>query len=158
MSNVATTGGATAMSDEVLRIRPRRIQWMATGSAVVLLAVFTTVAILLRGSDTGVVFQTSDQIAMIGVGVLLAGGAMLLAMPRVRADADGVTVRNVLTSKRFGWDEVLSVSFPDGASFARLELPHDEYYPVLAIQSVDRARAVAAVRGLRRLHKQAHSG
>jgi hypothetical protein len=64
-------------------------------------------------------------------------------------------VRNVLLSRRFAWHEVLSISFPDGASWARLELPEDEYYPVIAVQAVDRERAVIAVRALRRLHKQA---
>ncbi|PXY29614.1 hypothetical protein BA062_20730 [Prauserella flavalba] len=136
-------------------IRPRRAAWMASALAVLLLVVFTVVAVLLRGSDTGVIFQVSDQVAMIGVGVLLAGASLLFAAPRVKADAEGIDVRNVLVSRRFAWGDVLSVSFPDGASFARLELPDDEYYSVLAVQAVDRDRAVEAVRALRKLHKAA---
>ncbi|MFF5988682.1 PH domain-containing protein [Prauserella flavalba] len=128
---------------------------MASALAVLLLVVFTVVAVLLRGSDTGVIFQVSDQVAMIGVGVLLAGASLLFAAPRVKADAEGIDVRNVLVSRRFAWGDVLSVSFPDGASFARLELPDDEYYSVLAVQAVDRDRAVEAVRALRKLHKAA---
>ena len=31
----------------------------------------------------------------------------------------------------------MGVSFPDGARWARLDLPDDEYVPVLAIQAVD---------------------
>jgi hypothetical protein len=117
--------------------------------------VFTVVGILLRGSKTGAIFQVSDQIAMVCVGILLAAATLLFAMPRVRADSDGIEVRNVLLSRRFAWSEVLSVTFPDGASWARLELPEDEYYPVMAVQAVDRERAVEAVRALRRLHKRA---
>ncbi|RBM18231.1 hypothetical protein DI005_19935 [Prauserella sp. PE36] len=128
---------------------------MAGALALLLLVVFTVVAVLLRSSDTGVIFQVSDQVAMIGVGVLLAGASLLFAMPRVKADTEGIEVRNVVVSRRFAWGEVLSVSFPDGASFARLELPDDEYYSVLAIQAVDRDRAVEAVRALRKLHKAA---
>jgi hypothetical protein len=124
---------------------------------VPLVFVFTVVAILLRSSKTGVIFQTSDQIAMVGIGILLAAGTMLFAFPRVRADAEGIEVRNVLLGRRFAWREVLSVSFPDGASWARLELPEDEYYSVMAVQAVDRERAVEAVRALRRLHQQAWS-
>ncbi|WP_235999155.1 PH domain-containing protein [Qaidamihabitans albus] len=130
---------------------------MAGVSAVALLVVFTVVAVLLRQSDTGVVFRTSDQVAMIGVGVILAGLTLLFALPRARADAEGIEVRNVVVTKRLSWDEVLSVSFPDGASFARLELPDDEYHAILAVQAVDRQHAVDAVRALRRLHKQARS-
>nr|WP_307832161.1 PH domain-containing protein [Prauserella cavernicola] len=136
-------------------IRPRRAAWMASALALLLVTVFTVVAVLLRNSETGVIFQVSDQVAMIGVGVLLGGASLLFAMPKVKADAEGIDVRNVLVSRRFAWSEVLSVSFPDGASFARLELPEDEYHSVLAVQSVDRARAVEAVRALRRLHKAA---
>ncbi|GAB3500783.1 PH domain-containing protein [Amycolatopsis cihanbeyliensis] len=145
---------ATVTEDQVL-FRPRRVVWMCTPLAVVLLAVFVTVAMLLRDSDTGVIFQASDQVAMIGIGILLAGATMLFTRPRVRADTEGIEVRNVFTTRRFSWAEVLSVSFPDGASFARLELPDDEYYSVVAVQAVDRERAVLAVRTLRRLHKQA---
>jgi hypothetical protein len=94
---------------------------------------------------------------MVCIGILLAAGTMLFAFPRVRADAEGIEVRNVILGRRFNWHEVLSVSFPDGASWARLELPEDEYYSVMAVQAVDRERAVEAVRALRRLHRQAWS-
>ncbi|TVT49718.1 PH domain-containing protein [Amycolatopsis rhizosphaerae] len=141
---------------EVLVIRPKRATWMAVVLAVVLFAVFVAVSVLLRSSHTGVIFAASDQVAMVGIGVVLAGGALLFATPRVRADAEGIEVRNILLlNKKFAWHEVLSVSFPDGASFARLELPDFEYQGMLAIQAVDREHAVRSVRALRRLHKQA---
>jgi hypothetical protein len=138
-----------------LVIRPRRALIMCSVLAVALLAVFVVVAVLLRNGNTGVRFQRSDQAAMVGIGILLAAGVMLFAIARVRADADGIEVRNVLVTRRFAWSEVLSVSFPDGASWARLELPDDEYHAVMAVQAVDRDRAVEAVRALRRLHRAA---
>lgn len=138
-----------------LVFRPRRAFWMSSILAVLLLGVFVVVATLLRSSNTGAIFEPSDQAAMVGIGIALAAGTMLFAMPRVRADAEGIEVRNVLLTRKFGWHDVLSISFPDGASWARLELPEDEYYSVMAIQAVDRERAVLAVRALRRLHKQA---
>lgn len=147
--------GRRAEAGEGIVLRPRRVVWMAAFVAVVLLAVFVTVGVLLRTSDTGVIFHVSDQVAMIGVGVVLAAASLVFALPRARADAEGIEVRNVLTTKYFSWNEVLSVSFPDGASFARLELPDFEYHSVLAVQAVDRERAVDAVRALRKLHRQA---
>ncbi|MGH3468689.1 MAG: PH domain-containing protein, partial [Thermocrispum sp.] len=125
---------------------------MASGCALAVVAVLTVVAVFLRESDTGVLFRTSDQVAMILLGLLIGAGIMLWATPRVRADAEGIEVRNILTRRRFVWSDVLSISFPDGASWARLELPHDEYYSVMAVQAVDREYAVAAVRALRKLH------
>jgi hypothetical protein len=142
-------------TSSTLVIRPRRALIMCSVLAVALLAVFIVVAVLLRNGDTGVRFQRSDQAAMVGIGILLACGVMLFAIARVRADDEGIEVRNVLMTRRFAWSEVLSVSFPDGASWARLELPEDEYHAVMAVQSVDRARAVEAVRALRKLHRAA---
>lgn len=147
---------ATVTEPATLVIRPRRTVIMCSVLAVLLLAAFVVVAVLLRNSHTGVVFEPADQAAMIGIGILLSLGTMLLALPRVRADARGVEVRNVIATRRFAWTDVLSVSFPDGASWARFELPEDEYFSVMAVQAVDRDRAVLAVRALRRLHRAAH--
>lgn len=147
---------STVTDEGAVVIRPRRATWVSVVLAAFLLVAFVVVAVLLRSSNTGAIFEVSDQIAMVGIGIVLAGGALLFATPRVRADAKGIEVRNViLLTKRYSWLEVIAVSFPDGASFARLELPEDEYLGVLAIQSVDRDHAVEAVRALRRLHKQA---
>ncbi|OLR94629.1 PH domain-containing protein [Actinokineospora bangkokensis] len=141
-----------------LTSRPRRVRWVAAAFAVVFVALFTVVAVLLGGdTSTGVYFRLSDQLAMVGIGVLLACGALWLTRPRVSADADGVTVRNLLGSTRFDWASVVGISFPDGASWARLELPDDEYVPVMAVQAVDGDRAVAAIREMRKLHRAAHA-
>ena len=145
----------TAVAAAEVEFRPKRIRVVAWASAVFLVAVFTVVGLLLGDTPTGVIFRTSDQVAMIFLGVLLACGMLLLTRPRVRADAEGVEVRNVVTAHRFTWQEVLHVSFPDGASWARLELPDDEYVSIMAVQAVDRDHAVAAVRALRDLHRTA---
>jgi hypothetical protein len=138
--------------------RPHRVRLYAGIVAAILLAAFVVVAVLLKDSEIGHNFYTSDQIAMAGIGVVLALAALWSTWPRVRADAEGIEVRNLLGPRRFAWDTVRQVSFPDGAAWARLELPADEYMPMLAIQAIDRDRAVAAMRELRRLHREAGSG
>ncbi|WP_433299357.1 PH domain-containing protein [Pseudonocardia sp. CA-142604] len=125
--------------------------------AVAVLVLFTVVAVLLRGSETGVYFRFADQVALVVLGLLIAGGVLLLARPRVRADADGIEVRNILTTQRLSWQVVRRVAFPDGASWARLDLPDDEYLPVLAIQAVDGYRAVEGIARLRALHAAARA-
>jgi hypothetical protein len=115
----------------------------------------TTVAVLLRSSSTGVHFYVSDQVAMAGIGLVLAAGALWFARPRVRADHDGVEVRNMLGTHHYRWSEIRSVSFPDGSPWARLELPADEYVPILAVQAIDGEHAVTAMRELRRLRREA---
>jgi hypothetical protein len=143
-----------AVSEQV-QFRPRRSIWMASACAVLVVAALTVAAVLLRESDTGVIFRVADQIGMIILGLLIAGGIMLWATPLVRADAEGITVRNVLVKRHYAWSDVVAISFPDGASWARLELPDDEYYAIMAVQAVDREHAVAAVRALRKLHREA---
>src|SRR3712207_7274356 len=68
--------------------------------AVATVAVFTVIAALLRTSDTGVYFRTADQVAMVLLGVLVAAGILLLARPRLRADARGIEVRNLGAPRR----------------------------------------------------------
>ena len=135
--------------------RPRKVRVIAGIVAVVLLAAFTAAGLLMLRTHTGAYFTLSDQVAMIGIGVFLAGGALWFTRPRVRADAEGVEVRNLLGARRFPWAEVEQVSFPDGSPWARLELPHDEYVPVVAIQAIDGEHAVTAMRELRRIRREA---
>ncbi|MGH3870746.1 MAG: PH domain-containing protein [Pseudonocardiaceae bacterium] len=134
--------------------RPRKARWVAIAAAVLLVVVFTVVAALLRRTPTGVYFQVSDQVAMMLIGLLLAGAALLFARPRVRAGADGVEVRNLGGSRTLPWQLVVRVSFPDGAPWARLEIPDDEYLAVMAIQAADGRHAVQAIRALRALHAE----
>ncbi|KAA0023541.1 PH domain-containing protein [Antrihabitans cavernicola] len=139
------------MSEYELDVRSRKTARFALGIAVFLIVVFTVSAVLLRGTGTGVYFRPSDQVAMVFLGLLLAGGVSLLARPRLRADAAGVRVRNAFSEKTLDWSVVRGLTFPDGAAWARIELPDDEYVPVLAIQANDRERAVDAVRRFRAL-------
>jgi hypothetical protein len=136
--------------------RPHKARLLAIVGAAVLVLAFTVVALLLRRGSTGVTFYVSDQIAMVGIGVLLAAALLLVfARPRVRADAEGVEVRNVLGTHRYPWSLVEQITFPDGSPWARLVLPEDEYVPVVAIQAIDGEEAVAAMRELRRLKRGA---
>lgn len=141
-------------ADVLFEARPRKARRVAVAAAVVLVAVFTVVAVLLRQTPTGVYFKLSDQVAMVLLGLLLAGAVLLFARPRVRAGADGVEVRNLFGSRTLPWELVLRVSFPDGAPWARLEIPDDEYLAVMAIQAADGRHAVQAIRALRAVHAE----
>ncbi|MDQ2880041.1 MAG: PH domain-containing protein [Actinomycetota bacterium] len=142
------------MTTTVFEARPRKARRIAVAAAVLLIAVFAVVGTLLRRTPTGVYFRISDQVAMVVLGLLLAGAALLFARPRVRAGADGVEVRNLLATRMVPWELVLRVSFPEGAPWARLEIPDDEYIAVMAIQSADGRHAVQAIRDLRTVHAE----
>jgi hypothetical protein len=148
---VSGTAGASVV------VRPRKVLIAAWVGAVVTVVLFTVIAVLLRNSPTGVHFRFADQVAMVLMGLFVAGGVLLLARPRVRADAEGIEVRNILVTRRLPWAVVQRVAFPDGASWARLDLPDDEYIAVLAIQAVDGRRAVDAISRIRALHAAARA-
>ncbi len=139
------------MADWELEVRPRRSVRTAWIVAVLVLAVFTIGGLFLQSGSTGVNFRVVDQIAMVAIGVLIAGGVLLLTRPRLRAGARGVEVRGVLGETLFGWDQVRGVSFPDRKSWARLELVDDDYVPLLAIRANDKEHAAQALERLRAL-------
>jgi Bacterial PH domain len=134
-----------------VELRPRLTPYFAYTAAVVLVIAHVVIGLLLKVGSTGVIFQTSDQIAMGVLGVVLAGLVLLFARPRLRVGPAGLSVRNVLSDRLVPWDDVVGVSFPVGARWARIDLPDDEYVPLMAIQSVDRDRAVAAMDAVRSL-------
>jgi hypothetical protein len=151
-------GRRTQRPPEEVVLRPRRTLIAAWVGAVAVLGLFVAIAVVLRTASTGVYFRLADQVSMVLLGMFIAGGLLLWARPRVRADAAGIEVRNVLVTRRLPWDAVERVAFPDGASWARLDLPDDEYLPVLAIQAVDGQRAVDGITRVRALHAAARAG
>lgn len=129
--------------------RPRKTARYAMIVAAVLVIIHLVLAVTLAQESTGVYFRPADQIAMAGIGIFLAALVLLLARPRLRVSSRGIAVRNVIAERIVDWDLAQGMSFPDGAAWARIELPDDEFIPVMAIQANDREHAVAAVRKFR---------
>ncbi len=152
-----TVGAVPGPDHDVVVVRPRKMLIVSWVGAVVTVVLFVAIAVVLRTVQTGVYFRFADQVAIVLLGLFIAGGLLLLARPRVRADTEGIEVRNILTTRRLPWSLVLRVAFPDGASWARLDLPDDEYLAVLAIQAVDGRRAVDAITRVRALHARSRS-
>jgi hypothetical protein len=134
-----------------IEIRPHLTPYFAYGAAALIVIAHITVGVLLKISSTGVVFQTADQVAIALLGVVIACFVLLFARPRLRVGAPGVAVRNLLGYRLIPWSDVVDVSFHRGARWARLDLPDDEYVPVMAIQAVDKDRAVDAMDRVRAL-------
>jgi hypothetical protein len=139
------------MSAWDVEIRPHLTPYFAYGAAALILAVAIAIGVLLKIRSTGVIFQTADQLAMALLGAVIAGVVLLFARPRLRVGASGVAVRNLFAYRLIPWSDVVDVSFPRGARWARVDLPDDEYVPVMAIQAVDRDRAVDAMDRVRAL-------
>lgn len=139
------------MSDWDLEVRPHLTPYFAYAVALVFVAAGVVLGLLLKIRSSGVIFQTADQVAFALLGVIMAGLVLLFARPRLRVGASGVAVRNLFGYRLIPWSDVVGVSFPRGARWARVDLPDDEYVPVMAIQAVDRDRAVEAMDRVREL-------
>lgn len=134
-----------------VELRPHRTPLFAYAAAFLIAAVHIVVGLLLKMKSSGVIFQTSDQVAMAVLGLIIASCVLLFARPRLRVGPPGIAVRNLLGYRLVPWSEVVDVSFPAGHRWARIDLPDDEYIPVMAIQAVDKDRAVDAMDTVRSL-------
>jgi hypothetical protein len=133
-----------------------RLLCAVLGAVVVAVMVFVAVT-LKETTNTVVTYRTSDQIAMAGLGLLLAAGILFLGRSRVDADADGVHVRNIVVHHRLPWQAVRAVRFERKSAWASLLLENGDEVSMLAVQSFDREHAVRAVEGLRELRAQARA-
>ncbi|GAB3943949.1 PH domain-containing protein [Corynebacterium tapiri] len=135
-----------------LTVRSRFLRLVAAGLIVVIMAIHIFVGITLDVEYTGAAITTIDKWAFPGVGLVISVLVWLaLTRPRLRANADGVEIRNIIGTRFYSWVVVYGLSFPEGARMARLELPEFEYVPIWALQAGDGARAVEAVTRFREL-------
>jgi hypothetical protein len=134
-----------------VELRPHLTPIFVYTAAFLVATVHIAVGFLLKNGASGVIFQTADQVAMAGLGLVIAGFVLLFARPRLRVGAAGLSVRNLLGERLVPWSDVVDVSFPVSARWARIDLPDDEYIPVMAIQAVDKERAVDAMDTVRAL-------
>ena len=103
-------------------------------------------------SFTGATVTTIDKFAFPGVGVVISILSWLaLTRPRLRANSDGVEIRNILGTRFYPWQVIYGLSFPEGSRMARIELPDFEYVPVWALQSGDKQNVITKVRSFRDL-------
>ncbi|MFN8070945.1 MAG: PH domain-containing protein [Mycobacterium sp.] len=131
--------------------RPRLMRRAAYAVSAVI-AVAGIVVSWFNRRSSGAYMRVADQIAWGGVAVLIAAAILvLLTRPRVRVGSAGIQVRNVVEDRLIPWSNVVDVSFPKGKRWARVDLEAYEYVPLVAVQAVDRERAVSAMDTMRQL-------
>jgi hypothetical protein len=133
-----------------------RLLCAVLGLVVVTVMVFVAAG-LKETTNSVVSYRSSDQVAMVGLGLVLAAGIVFLGRSRVDADATGVRVRNIVVQHQLPWQAVRAVRFDRKSAWGSLLLENGEEISLLAVQAVDKERAVRAVEGLRALHAQARA-
>ena len=119
---------------------------------VIVMAIHIWVGAVLDIEWTGATITQIDKLAFPGIGLVISVLLFIIMnRPRVRANEDGVEVRNIVGTRFYSWVIIYGLSFPEGARMARLELPEFEYVPLWAMQSADGASTVKAVSEFREL-------
>jgi len=141
-------------------IRPRRIRRMAFVAAPLVAIFFAVLATLLSGptgQNGSAVFQTSDRIAMSALGLIAGAAILVVARPKVIADATSIKVQNIIGGYELPWSVVRAVRFDRRSPCLTLELEDDDVVFVMAVQAADKQYAVESARALRALHAAARA-
>ncbi|PBC76205.1 PH (Pleckstrin Homology) domain-containing protein [Streptomyces sp. TLI_235] len=126
---------------------PRRNRFVLLPLCVVLVIVFTVLAFILPAN-----WHTNDRAMMVASGLAFAAVGLMLARPKVSADADGVTVVNFVRSRRLAWAEIVRVNLRAGDPWVILDLADGTSLAAVGIQpAAGREQAITAARTLRDL-------
>lgn len=129
--------------------RAKILKVWAAIAIIIVMAVHIFMAWAVNYRDTGATITPIDQFAFIGIGIIISLACLLLLRPRVRANEDGVEVRNFIGTQFYPWFLIYGLSFPKSAHWARLELPDFEFVPMWAFQSADGEHVINMVKEFR---------
>jgi hypothetical protein len=120
--------------------RPRLARVVTLALMVLVLALTAALVIALpsigpEGESFG------DQLGMGLLGSAIAWFCWRQASVQARVDRDGVTVRNLLLTRRLTWPEIVSVRFGQGRPWIQLDLADGDTLAVMGVQRADGTRA-----------------
>ncbi len=113
--------------------RPRRARAVATVAAAV--------SVLLFGGIGAFIPQAGapDRVAIAAFGVAIAWLMWRFASLGAVPTADGLRVRNLMTTRTLDWAEIVDVHLVVGAPWVSLDLADGDTLAVMAIQKADGA-------------------
>ncbi|WP_421733787.1 PH domain-containing protein [Cellulomonas sp.] len=130
------------MDELTAPFRPRLARVVTLALAV--LVVVLTVAIMLAMS----VLSAGDRIGFALVGGLIVWFLWRQASVVARVSDAGLTVRNLVFTRRLEWAEIVSVRFGSGRPWVQLDLSDGDTLAVMGIQRADGTFADAEARRL----------
>lgn len=152
------------LDQSVYVARPHRVRVIAI-IATLALCLLTAIGWFLLPAEVRGLFTLSQRLTLLGVLALLVVGMMALASSYVRADANGLRIRNGLRVHAVPWGSVHKIILRPGDPWALLLItPADgrpfqadldaEKRQLMGIQTVDGLVAKAAVNELRGRHRR----
>ncbi|HEY3437558.1 MAG TPA: PH domain-containing protein [Actinotalea sp.] len=139
--------GAEQRADLNRPFRPRAARVVGTALA---LAVGVMVGLLVTLLPAAVTDRstTGDRVGIAVFGVGVAWFLLRHAAVRAVPDEVGLTVTNLLLTRRITWAEIVSVRFGEGRPWVQLDLDDGGTLAVMAVQRADGAYARAEARRL----------
>lgn len=155
MEYTAAFAGTTTDKPWKLEVRSTTMKRIAFLLVVVVMAVHIFMGLVVDVDFTGAAVTFIDTLAFPGIGIIISVVAFIgFTRARVRANEDGVEVRNFIGTRFYPWAVIYGLSFPKGVRVARLELPDFEYVPMWAFQARDGEDVVHAVKEFRELESR----
>ena len=152
------------LDQSVYVARPHRVR-VITIIATLALCLLTAIGWFLLPTEVRVLFTLSQRLTLLGVLALLIVGMVALASSYVRADANGLRIRNGLRVHAVPWGRVHKIILRPGDPWALLLITPEDGRPfeadidaekrqLMGVQTVDGASAKAAVNELRGRHRR----
>jgi Bacterial PH domain len=128
--------------------RPRAALLVSRGLAAFLVVLCVGGFLLLPAQSRAAVTwpQRITLLLMLAMAVVVL---WVVSRGRIEADEDGLTVVNMLRTRRLEWAEVVRVRLGPGDPWVQLELDDGSTLPATGIQTSDGARARVAAAELR---------
>ena len=152
-----TSADGRGQADPYAVFRPRRGRRVALTMGVLSVLIFAAGAISLPGVDPlyggwGVL----DRLLLVFCGVAVAALLWRYASIRALPSTSGLVVRNLLTTRRLEWAQIVRVQFGGGAPWVSVDLDDTDTVAIMAIQKADGALGKAEAARLAAL-VQVHS-
>ena len=112
---------------------------MSASFAALSVVVFGLIAVLLPSPESGGQWTIGDRVFFMGVGLSIAALLWRYATIRAIPTREGLTVRNLFTTRTVSWQSVVDVRFSGGDPWVTLELDDTDTLAVMAVQKADGA-------------------
>jgi hypothetical protein len=118
--------------------RPRLARVVCLTFATVVAVLTPALAIMLPATGVNGL-ALPDRLGIGGVGAAVVWFLWRQAAVRAVPDDAGLTVRNLMLSRRLAWAEIVSVQFGSGRPWVQLDLADGDTLAVMGIQQADGA-------------------
>ena len=148
MNGGLNTGGAGESGRTALHAPFRSHAARIVTIALAVLVAVLTVVLMAALPHIAAQYGPGDLVGIAVLGLATSWFCWRQSAVSARVDESGITVRNLMLSRRLTWAEVVSVRFGNGRPWVQLDLSDGDTLAVMAIQRADGPPAEVEARRL----------